>query len=56
MSIGSVEVSPDGVFTTEGPMQWSDEESNVVLFYGGVGDEPSTYLEHTMPMASRRSR
>jgi hypothetical protein len=50
LGLSSVEVRPDGVFTTEGPIQWSDEESGVVLFYGSVGDDPSTYLEHAVPL------
>ena len=46
----SLEVRPDGVFITEGPMQWSDEQSSVVLFYGSIGDDPRTYLEHSVPL------
>jgi hypothetical protein len=45
-----VEVRRDGVFTVEGPIHWSDEQSSLVLFYGSVGDDPSTYLEHTVPL------
>ena len=41
---------PDGVFTVTGPIEWSKEPSSVVLFYGSVGDDPSTYLEHTVPL------
>ena len=50
LGVSPVEVRPDGVFTTEGPIQWSDEQSSVVLFYGSVGDDPSTYLEHAVPL------
>jgi hypothetical protein len=50
LGLNSVEVRPHGVFTTEGPIQWSDEQSSVVLFYGSVGDDPSTYLEHAVAL------
>jgi hypothetical protein len=48
--VASVQVRPDGVFTVTGPIEWSKEPSSVVLFYGSVGDDPSTYLEHTVPL------
>jgi hypothetical protein len=50
LGLTSLEVRPDGVFTTEGPIRWSDEQSSIVLFYGSVGDDPSTYLEHAAPL------
>jgi hypothetical protein len=50
LGLRSVEVRPDGVFTIEAPIQWSDEQRSVVLFYGSVGDDPSTYLEHTVAL------
>jgi hypothetical protein len=39
---GSVEVGPDGVFT-HGPPVWEEEQIGLQLFYGSVGDDPSTY-------------
>ena len=50
----SVEVRPDGVFTTKGPIEWSDKQSNVVFFYGTVGDDPSTYPEDSIPPLDAR--
>jgi hypothetical protein len=50
LSLSSLEVRPDGVFATQGPIQRSEEESSVVLFYCSVGDDASTYLEHTVPL------
>jgi hypothetical protein len=50
LGLTSVEVRPDGVFTSGGPITWSDEESSLVLFYGTVGDDPSTYLEDAIPL------
>lgn len=50
LGLSSLEVRPNGVFTTEGPIKWSDEQSSVVLFYGSVRDDPPTYLEHTVPL------
>lgn len=54
LGLGSVEVRPDGVFTSEGPIIWSEEQSSVVLFYGDVGDDPSTYLEDSVPLLNKR--
>jgi hypothetical protein len=54
LGLSSLEVRPDGVFTIDGRIQWSDEQSSVVLFYGSVGNDPSTYLEHTtVPLYER---
>ncbi len=50
----SVEVRQDGVFTTRGPIEWSDEQSSVVFFYGTVGDDPSTYPEDSIPLFDKR--
>jgi hypothetical protein len=52
LGLGSIEVRPDGVFTIEGPITWSEEQSSVVLFYGAVGD-PSAYLEDSVPLNKR---
>jgi hypothetical protein len=49
-----VEVRPDGVFLIEGPIMWSEEQSSVVFFYGAVGDDPSTYLEDSIPLFHKR--
>jgi hypothetical protein len=46
----SVEVRPDGVFTFEGPIDWSDEQNGVVFYYGTVGDDPSTSREDSIPL------
>jgi hypothetical protein len=54
LGLGSVEVRPDGVFTIAGPITWSEEQSSVVLFYGVVGDDPSTYLEDSVPLYKNR--
>lgn len=50
LGLGSVEVRPDGVFTIEGPMRWSEEQSSVVLFYGTVGVDPSTQRADQIPL------
>jgi hypothetical protein len=45
-----IEVRPDGVFTTEGPIVWSDAQTDVVLFYGTLGEDPSTYRRDSIPL------
>jgi len=50
VGVGSVEVRPDGVFITRGPIQWSEEQSSVVLFYGTIGDDSSTYHKDQIPL------
>ena len=45
-----LEVAPDGVFTIHGPLRWRRQGTSVILFYGSVGDDPSTYLEHNVPL------
>ena len=42
------------MFTNEGPIRWSNEQPSVVLFYGSLGDDPSTYLEHAVPLYDKR--
>ncbi len=32
---------------------WRDEQSSVVLFYGALGDDPSTYHEDVIPLYDR---
>jgi hypothetical protein len=50
LGLTSVEVRPDGVFTTEGPIEWSDEQNGVVFYYGTVGQDPSTSREDSIPL------
>ena len=45
---------PDGVFTDEGPVEWTEEESALVLFYGAVADNGSTYPNDTAPQVDAR--
>jgi hypothetical protein len=48
-----LEVRPEGVFT-RGATVWDDEETGLQLFYGTVGDEPSTYRkEDDVPLLDR---
>jgi hypothetical protein len=49
LGLSDVEVRPDGVFKSKGPVRWGDAESSVVLFYRSADDDPSPYLEHAMP-------
>lgn len=49
----SLSVRPDGVFRAEGPLVWGDEHTALVLFYGEVGDDPSTYADDTVPLYDR---
>jgi hypothetical protein len=50
LGLGSVEVRPDGVFATQGPIEWSDEQDGVVFYYGAVGDDPSASRADSIPM------
>jgi hypothetical protein len=52
LGLASVEVRGDGVFASEGPMRWTDEESGVVLLYGGAGEV--TITESRRASAFRR--
>jgi hypothetical protein len=45
---GSLEVRSDGVYT-HGPTVWEEEQTGVILFYGTLGDEPSTYRKELVP-------
>jgi hypothetical protein len=45
-----IEVRPYGVFTTKGPMAWSDVQTDVALFYGTLGDDPATYRQDSIPL------
>lgn len=53
LGLGSFVVRPDGVFRSDGPVVWSDEEIGLGLFYGTVGDNPSTYHEDVVPLYDR---
>ena len=53
LGLKSVEVRPDGVFRSDGPITWSEEGSSLVLLYGTVGDDPSTYPEDTTPLLDK---
>jgi hypothetical protein len=54
LGLTSVAVGPDGVFTIDGPIEWRDEQTSVVFFYGRVGDDSGTYLEDGVPLADKR--
>jgi hypothetical protein len=45
---GSLEIRSDGVYT-HGPTVWEEEQTGVVLFYGALGDEPSTFRKELVP-------
>jgi hypothetical protein len=50
LGLTSVEVRPDGVFTIEGPIKWSDEQDGVVFYYGTVGADASTSRADSIPL------
>src|SRR5204862_1631829 len=50
LGLGSVEVRPDGVFTVEGPIEWSKEQNGVVFYYGNLGADPSTSRADSIPL------
>lgn len=50
---GSLTVRPDGVFRAEGPIVWSEGETALVLFYGTVGDDETTYRKDLVPLYDR---
>jgi hypothetical protein len=45
-----IEVRPDGVFTTKKQISWTDEQTDVVLFYGSLGDDPTTFRKDSVPL------
>lgn len=47
-------VRPDGVFAYSGPVVWKEERRAVVLFYGALGDGPSTFRDDVVPLLDRR--
>ncbi len=54
LGVAPIEVGPDGVFTEEGVIEWTEEESALVLFYGAVADNGSTYPNDTAPQVDAR--
>jgi hypothetical protein len=50
LGLTSVDVRPDGVFTSEGPIEWSDQHSDLVFYYGTVADDPTTSRADSIPM------
>jgi hypothetical protein len=46
-------VGPDGVFTSTGPIVWEEPQSRVILFYGRIGDDPSTFHKDAVPLFDR---
>jgi hypothetical protein len=42
-------VRPDGVFVS-GRFVWDDEQNDVVLFYGTLGDDKSTFRKDSIPL------
>jgi hypothetical protein len=53
LGVAPIEIRPDGVFTSEGPIVWTEEQSALVLFYGSVGDDPSTAQGQPIPLFDR---
>lgn len=53
LDLGPIEVRPDGVFRSERPIAFTDEQTAVVLFYGTVGDDPSTAQGKPIPLFDR---
>jgi hypothetical protein len=53
LGLESVEVRPDGVFTSKGPIRWQDGGSGLVLWYGAVGVDPGARLDNAVPLYGR---
>jgi hypothetical protein len=53
LGLGSISIRPDGVFRSEGPVVWTDQQTAIVLFYGTVGDNPATHAEDVIPLYDR---
>jgi hypothetical protein len=49
---GGLEMRGNTVFGL-GPTRWVDEKKGVTLFYGEIGDDPSTYHEDLIPLVDR---
>jgi hypothetical protein len=54
LGLGSVEVRPDGVFSTEEPIAWREEQNGVVFYYGTVGEDASTSRADSIPLFDER--
>ena len=50
LGLHPIEVRPDGVFTSEGPIVWTAEHTAVVFFYGTLGDDPRTNAKDAVPL------
>lgn len=53
LGITSFEVRAGRVFTEKGPIVWTEEEKDVVLFYGTMGDDPTTYRKDSVPQVDK---
>jgi hypothetical protein len=53
LGVHPIQVRPDGVFTSQGPIVWTEEQSALVIFYGTMGDDPSTYAKDVVPLFDR---
>jgi hypothetical protein len=49
LGLGSVSVREDGVFVSRGRAQWEEEQVSLLLFYGTLGDDESTYRKDVVP-------
>jgi hypothetical protein len=49
LGLGSIEVRADGAFT-DGPVVMTHREVALVLFYGAVGDDKTTFREDAVPL------
>jgi hypothetical protein len=49
LGLGSIEVGGDGVFT-DGPVAWTRRETSLVLFYGTLGDDKTTFRRDHFPL------
>jgi hypothetical protein len=45
----SIEGDGDKVYA-HGPVEWEREQTGVILFYGTIGDDPSTYRKDSLPL------
>lgn len=49
----SLSIRPDGVFRSDGPFDWDEEQITLVLLYGTLGDDASTYRDDLVPLLDR---
>lgn len=52
LGLGSVAVREEGVYAS-GPVVWAEEQTALVLFYGTLGDDRSTYRKDLVPLFDR---